>query len=81
VKKRRGRRRSRRCWGHGDGFFMSLLLARRIETTAAGHEDRVLVHVDGVWWTAILLWGNYSVSCAFAGGCEAPWNAMPRLSS
>jgi len=58
-----------------------LLLARRIETTAAGHEDRVLVHVDGVWWTAILLWGNYSVSCAFAGGCEAPWNAMPRLSS
>ncbi len=35
------------------------------------------MHVDGVWWTAILLWGNYSVSCAFAGGCEAPWNAMP----
>jgi len=32
VKKRRGRRRSRRCRGHGDGFFMSLvlLLARRI---------------------------------------------------
>ncbi len=35
------------------------------------------MHVDGVWWTAILLLSNSSVSCAFAGGCGAPWNAMP----